>query len=51
MSVPATSVTLITGASSGIGAALARHYAQPGATLVLHGRDGPRLAAVAEGTA
>ncbi|MCJ2044392.1 SDR family NAD(P)-dependent oxidoreductase [Methylobacterium sp. J-078] len=42
------SVTLITGASSGIGAALARHYAQPGATLILHGRDAPRLEAVAQ---
>lgn len=42
------SVTLITGASSGIGAALARHYAEPGTTLILHGRDAPRLEAVAE---
>lgn len=38
---------LITGASSGIGAALARHYAAPGRTLSLHGRDAARLAAVA----
>jgi short-subunit dehydrogenase len=38
---------LITGASSGIGAALARHYASPGRTLSLHGRDPTRLAAVA----
>lgn len=42
------SVTLITGASSGIGAALACHYAEPGATLVLHGRDATRLEAVAD---
>lgn len=38
---------LITGASSGIGEALARHYAAPGAALALTGRDGERLAAVA----
>ena len=34
---------LITGASSGIGAALARHYARPGVTLHLGGRDRERL--------
>ncbi len=38
---------LITGASSGIGAALARHYAAPGVTLALGGRDTARLEAVA----
>ncbi len=38
---------LITGASSGIGAALALAYAGPGAVLALGGRDGERLAAVA----
>jgi short-subunit dehydrogenase len=38
---------LITGASSGIGAALARHYAAPGMALALTGRDRDRLAAVA----
>jgi len=38
---------LITGASSGIGAALARHYAAPGVALALTGRDRDRLAAVA----
>lgn len=39
---------LITGASSGIGAALARHYARQGAWLFLGGRDAPRLTSVAE---
>lgn len=39
---------LITGASSGLGAALALHYARPGVLLFLSGRDGDRLAAVAE---
>jgi short-subunit dehydrogenase len=38
---------LITGASGGIGAALARAYAEPGRTLVLTGRDGERLGRVA----
>jgi len=37
----------ITGGSSGIGAALARHYAAAGAALSLTGRSGDRLAAVA----
>ncbi len=39
---------VITGASSGIGAALAAYYARPGATLGLIGRDPTRLAAVAD---
>jgi short-subunit dehydrogenase len=38
---------LITGASGGLGAALARCYAEPGRTLILHGRDEERLARVA----
>ena len=38
---------LITGASSGIGAALARAYAAPGTILFLGGRDADRLEAVA----
>lgn len=37
----------ITGASSGLGAALARHYAAAGAILHLHGRDTGRLERVA----
>lgn len=40
---------LITGASSGIGEALARLYAAPGIHLVLTGRDAARLDAVAAG--
>lgn len=39
---------VITGASSGIGAALALGYAEPGVCLALTGRDAARLAAVAE---
>ena len=39
---------LITGASSGLGAELARSYAAPGVTLALTGRDAARLEAVAE---
>jgi short-subunit dehydrogenase len=38
---------LITGASSGIGAALARRYARAGAHLALAGRDAGRLATIA----
>lgn len=38
---------LITGASGGLGAALAAHYAAPGRTLLLWGRDRVRLEAVA----
>ena len=39
---------LITGATGGIGAALALAYAQPGRTLILHGRDRPRLTSLAQ---
>jgi NADP-dependent 3-hydroxy acid dehydrogenase YdfG len=39
---------LITGASSGIGAALAEEFAAPGVTLFLGGRSIERLAGVSE---
>ncbi len=39
---------LITGASSGIGAALARHYAGPQVRLILVARNEPRLESVAQ---
>lgn len=38
---------LVTGASSGLGAALARHYAAPGRAMLLWARDPARLEAVA----
>lgn len=41
-------VVIITGASSGLGAALAESYAGPGMTLGLLGRDRQRLAASAD---
>ena len=44
---PVTQI-LITGASGGLGAALARHYAVPGIVLLLWGRDAARLATVAD---
>ncbi len=47
MARPPSSI-LVTGASSGIGAALARLYAAPDTTLFLGGRDAPRLTAVAD---
>lgn len=39
---------LLTGASGGLGSALARHYARPGVQLSLWGRDLSRLSSVAE---
>src|SRR5579859_6345907 len=42
-----TASILITGASSGLGAALAEAYAEPGALLFLGGRDAERLQSVA----
>ena len=44
---PPPHTILITGASSGIGAALARRYARPGGHLALGGRDPRRLATIA----
>jgi short-subunit dehydrogenase len=38
---------LITGASSGLGAALAEVYAEPGSNLILYGRDQQRLSEIA----
>lgn len=45
--MPSPSTILITGASSGIGAALAAEYAAPGITLHLGGRSAERLESVA----
>ena len=44
---PAPTSIVVTGASSGIGEALALHYAQRGRTLGLTGRDRDRLDGVA----
>jgi len=44
---PTTSHVVITGASGGLGAALARAYAAPGVRLTISGRDETRLATVA----
>lgn len=48
MTAAPPSHVLITGASGGLGAALAQHYARPGALLTLLGRDAGRLATVAQ---
>ncbi|WP_236791208.1 SDR family oxidoreductase [Amycolatopsis sp. GM8] len=47
---PRGTVAVVTGASSGIGAATALALHEAGARLVLHGRDTERLAALAERT-
>jgi short-subunit dehydrogenase len=44
----AATAVVVTGASNGLGAALARHYAAPGVVLGLVGRNAVRLAAVAD---
>lgn len=45
--MPQFNTILVTGASGGIGASLARAVAAPGVTLLLWGRDGARLAETA----
>jgi short-subunit dehydrogenase len=47
MSLSAPETVLITGATGGIGSALAEVYAEPGRTLILHGRNTLRLSEVA----
>lgn len=49
MDAPVKQKIFITGASSGIGAALVRHYAAQGAVLGLAARRGDTLAALADG--
>ncbi len=51
MSDPRFTSVVITGASSGIGAALAAQYGGPGVTLGVTGRDAARLDAVAQQSA
>jgi NADP-dependent 3-hydroxy acid dehydrogenase YdfG len=47
--MPQPETVLITGATGGIGGALAAAYAAPGVTLALQGRNQDRLAEVARG--
>lgn len=46
MSALRDQVALVTGSSRGIGAAIAKLYAQHGAKVVLHGRDGAALSSI-----
>jgi 3-oxoacyl-[acyl-carrier protein] reductase len=39
-------VALVTGSSRGIGAAIAKSFAQQGAEVVVHGRDGAALSSI-----
>ena len=46
MSVLSDKVALVTGSSRGIGAVIARLFAQHGAKVVVHGRDTTALSAI-----
>ena len=48
MTIPSDAFVFITGASSGIGAEVARGIAAPGRTIHLQGRDAARLASIAD---
>ena len=48
MSALGSKVALVTGSSRGIGAAIARVFAQNGAQVAVHGRDVAALSAVRE---
>ena len=43
-----TPICFVTGASSGVGAAIAKHLARPGTKLILQGRNASRLDEIAE---
>jgi len=49
MSSVGDQVALVTGSSRGIGAAIAKSFAQEGAKVVVHGRDGAALSSIRKG--